>query len=94
MGASLVHGRTEVRLPLEASGENDSVPNELTDVVLAIVRDRPLQPVARITTRVKCDDPRTARIQSGTVDGLRAWDGEEPAAVVLRPAAGRAPGPN
>ena len=50
--------------------------------------------VARITTRVKGDDPRTARIQSGTVDGLRAWDGEEPAAVVLRPAAGRAPGPN
>src|SRR6185437_4378894 len=43
--------RTEVRLPLDASGGNDSVPNELTDVVLAIVRDRPLQPVARITTR-------------------------------------------
>jgi CHAD domain-containing protein len=43
--------RTEVRTPLDASGANDSVPDELTDVVLAIVRDRPLQPVARITTR-------------------------------------------
>ncbi|MEB4210751.1 CYTH and CHAD domain-containing protein [Mycobacterium sp. 94-17] len=43
--------RTEVRLPLDASDGNDSVPDELRDVVLAIVRDRPLQPVARITTR-------------------------------------------
>ncbi|OBG74579.1 MULTISPECIES: CYTH and CHAD domain-containing protein [unclassified Mycobacterium] len=44
--------RTEVRAPLDASGPggDDSVPDELADVVLAIVRDRPLQPVARITT--------------------------------------------
>ncbi|OCB52717.1 CHAD domain-containing protein [Mycobacterium malmoense] len=42
--------RTEVRLPLDASGP-DTVPQELVDVVLAIVRDRPLEPVARITTR-------------------------------------------
>ncbi len=44
--------RTEVRAPLDASGPGgqDSVPNELVDVVLAIVRDRPLEPVARITT--------------------------------------------
>ncbi len=43
--------RTEVRAPLgsdEASREE--VPTELVDVVLAIVRDRPLSPVARITT--------------------------------------------
>jgi CHAD domain-containing protein len=38
--------RTEVRLPL--GGEE--VPDELRDVVLAIVRDRPLSPVARIAT--------------------------------------------
>ncbi len=41
--------RTEVRAPLDAS-EHDTVPTELRDVVLAIVRDRPLEPVARITT--------------------------------------------
>lgn len=38
--------RTELRAPL--GGEN--VPSELLDVVLAIVRDRPLGPVARIAT--------------------------------------------
>ncbi len=44
--------RTEVRVPLDASGPGgqDTVPDELVDVVLAIVRDRPLEPVARITT--------------------------------------------
>jgi CHAD domain-containing protein len=41
--------RTEVRVPLgsDASGQ---VPAELLDVVLAIVRDRPVSPVARIST--------------------------------------------
>ena len=45
--------RTEVRTPLDASGPGgpDTVPEELIDVVLAIVRDRPLAPVARITTQ-------------------------------------------
>lgn len=42
--------RTEIRAPLGAGG-HDTVPPELLDVVLAIVRDRPLEPVARITTR-------------------------------------------
>ncbi|HUO38360.1 MAG TPA: CYTH domain-containing protein, partial [Mycobacterium sp.] len=37
--------RTEVRAPLA-----DDLPEELRDIVLAIVRDRPLEPVARITT--------------------------------------------
>ncbi len=41
--------RTEIHAPLGAS--DDAVPSELLDVVLAIVRDRPVQPVARITTR-------------------------------------------
>ncbi len=41
--------RTEVRLPL-GDGDADTVPAELKDVVLAIVRDRPLEPVARIET--------------------------------------------
>ena len=44
--------RTEIRAPLDASGPagQNSVPSDLLDVVLAIVRDRPLQPVARIAT--------------------------------------------
>lgn len=37
--------RTEFRAPL-----GPDLPNELLDMVLAIVRDRPLQPVARIST--------------------------------------------
>ena len=41
--------RTEVRLPL-GDGDPTSVPEDLRDVVLAIVRDRPLAPVARIET--------------------------------------------
>ncbi|OMC39827.1 CHAD domain-containing protein [Mycobacterium sp. GA-1841] len=40
--------RTEVRAPLGTS--TDTVPEDLRDVVLAIVRDRPLAPVARIST--------------------------------------------
>ncbi len=44
--------RTEVRTPLDgdAAADADNVPDELRDVVLAIVRDQPLAPVARITT--------------------------------------------
>jgi CHAD domain-containing protein len=41
--------RTEVRVPL-ADDSSDTVPDELLDVVLAIVRDRPVAPVARIST--------------------------------------------
>jgi CHAD domain-containing protein len=41
--------RTEVRRPL-GEPDNDTVPDELLDVVLAIVRDRPVAPVARIST--------------------------------------------
>jgi CHAD domain-containing protein len=42
--------RTEIHAPLDASAE-DTPPSELLDVVLAIVRDRPIVPVARITTK-------------------------------------------
>jgi len=42
--------RTEIHAPLAAS-DAESVPDELRDVVLAIVRDRPVEPVARITTQ-------------------------------------------
>lgn len=43
--------RTEVRAPLStADGSHEEVPGELLDIVLAIVRDRPVAPVARIST--------------------------------------------
>lgn len=68
--------RTEVRLPLDTTDGNDSVPNELTDVVLAIVRDRPLQPVARITTQresqVLYDAAGTALAEFSN-DHVTAW---------------------
>jgi CHAD domain-containing protein len=55
--------RTEVRTPLGTAGTpDDTVPEELRDVVLAIVRDRPLRPVATIST-------------SRTVDTLFGHDG-------------------
>ena len=53
--------RTEVRVPL-GDDSTDVVPTELLDVVLAIVRDRPVGPVARIST-------------SRTVDVLYGPDG-------------------
>ncbi|WP_029108717.1 CYTH and CHAD domain-containing protein [Mycobacterium sp. URHD0025] len=43
-----VDTRTEVRMPLGTA--TDTVPEDLRDIVLAIVRDRPLSPVARIST--------------------------------------------
>lgn len=42
--------RTEVSAPHGMGDDSDTVPPELLDVVLAIVRRRPLGPVARITT--------------------------------------------
>jgi CHAD domain-containing protein len=80
--------RTEIRLPL---GDDDGVvPGELKDVVLAIVRDRPLQPVARIeTTRIVdvlygpsrialaefCDDRVTASTGPGAEpQDWREWE--------------------
>ena len=42
--------RTEIHVSLEAATNVTDIPAELTDVVLAIVRDRPLAPVARIAT--------------------------------------------
>ncbi|BBY60401.1 CYTH and CHAD domain-containing protein [Mycolicibacterium sarraceniae] len=44
--------RTEVHAPLDTSAQaaDTAVPNDLVDIVLAIARDRPLAPVARIAT--------------------------------------------
>lgn len=91
----LPHGpdaRTEVRAPL-AAGQNptgDDVPDELRDVVLAIVRDRPLRPVARIITTRNihllqdgdgavlaefCDDDVTAGLaESSAEQRWREWE--------------------
>ena len=42
--------RTEIRLQLDGAGGPFEVPADLRDIVLAVVRDRPLNPVARIAT--------------------------------------------
>jgi CHAD domain-containing protein len=80
--------RTEVRAPLDGSNEGD-VPEELRDVVLAIVRDRPLAPVARISTQRTvdllhgpeggavaefCDDEVTASADGGEQQRWREWE--------------------
>ena len=46
-GDNAPDARTEIRLPLDGAGD---VPADLRDIVLAVVRDRPLNPVARIAT--------------------------------------------
>jgi CHAD domain-containing protein len=82
--------RTEVRAPLGDETAADSVPDELFDVVLAIVRDRPLGAVARITTNRTvdvlygpdgvalaefCDDQVTARAgHEGAEQRWREWE--------------------
>lgn len=70
--------RTEVRAPLDASGPdgNNAVPTELADVVLAIVRDRPLQPVARITTERESQvlyDAAGVALAEFSNDHVTAW---------------------
>ncbi|BBZ08270.1 hypothetical protein MDOR_24390 [Mycolicibacterium doricum] len=79
--------RTEVRSPLD--GDENAVPDDLRDVVLAIVRDRPLAPVARISTRRTvdmlhgpsgaavaefCDDMVTASAEGGEEQRWREWE--------------------
>jgi CHAD domain-containing protein len=82
--------RTEVHAPLNDDAEADIVPYELRDVVLAIVRLRSLEPVARIsTTRTVdvlydaagaaiaefCDDVVTAAAEpDGEQQTWREWE--------------------
>ncbi|KUI21273.1 hypothetical protein AU192_12695 [Mycobacterium lehmannii] len=79
--------RTEVREPL---GDENEVPEALRDIVLAIVRDHPLRPVARISTRRTvnmlygpdgtpvaefCDDHVTASAEPGGPEqAWREWE--------------------
>ncbi len=77
--------RTEIRMPLT---DSDTVPEQIKDVVLAIVRDRPLAPVARISTNRKvqmlygadgslaefCDDHVTATAGTGDEQHWREWE--------------------
>lgn len=67
--------RTEVRAPLA-----DSVPEEVRDVVAAIVRDRPLAAVARITTA------RTVSLLFGADDApVAEFCDDQVTAAALRP---------
>jgi CHAD domain-containing protein len=81
--------RTEVTQPL-GDAATDHVPEALRDAVLAIVRDRPLAPVARITTSRTvdvlygadgaalaefCDDQVTAQTETdGSEQSWREWE--------------------
>ncbi|MDT5225906.1 MAG: hypothetical protein QOG19_3313 [Mycobacterium sp.] len=68
--------RNEIHAPLDASDGADSVPSELLDVVLAIVRDRPVEPVARITTRRETKvlyDGDGAELAEFCNDHVTAW---------------------
>jgi CHAD domain-containing protein len=79
--------RTEVQAPLDAAGDpaDTAVPEELLDIVLAVVRDRPLAPVARITTTrnvVMLYGSDGAALAEFCDDEVSAWalgsgDGEE-----------------
>ncbi|HJT93493.1 MAG TPA: CYTH and CHAD domain-containing protein [Mycobacterium sp.] len=82
--------RTEVHAPLDNGEAADTVPEALLDVVLAIVRDRPLRPVARIATKRTvdtlygldgialaefCDDQVTAQADpDGPEQQWREWE--------------------
>ncbi|MDO3636945.1 CYTH and CHAD domain-containing protein [Mycolicibacterium arseniciresistens] len=72
--------RTEVRQPLD---DADTVPESLRDVVLAIVRDRPLAPVARISTQRTVDllfgpdDSPLAEFCDDQVTATAGEDGDE-----------------
>ena len=70
--------RTEVRVPLD-DGDGRSVPEALKDIVLAIVRDRPLAPVARISTERTVDllyGPEGSPIAEFSDDKVTASAGE------------------
>jgi CHAD domain-containing protein len=71
--------RTEVRAPLD-DGVADVVPDSLKDMVLAIVRDRPLGPVARISTDRTVDvlyDPAGSPLAEFSDDSVNASAGED-----------------
>jgi CHAD domain-containing protein len=66
--------RTEVRTPL--GDDADTVPDSLLDVVLAIVRDRPLRPVAHIRTNRSVDvlyGADGSRLAEFCDDQVMAW---------------------
>lgn len=67
--------RTEVHAPLDADSP-EQPPEQLVDIVLAIVRDRPLAPVARITTTrsvVMLHGADGAGLAEFCDDEVRAW---------------------
>lgn len=82
--------RTEVRVPLtDGANAESAVPESLRDIVLAIVRDRPLAPAARISTARTvdtlygpdgpaiaefCDDRVTASAEGGDEQRWREWE--------------------
>lgn len=93
--------RTELRIPL-IGADAGTVPDDLRDVVLAIIRDRPLAPVARIATDRHvvslcgadgtvlaefCDDQVTASVIGVPDGGEQRWREWELELVDTSPAA-------
>jgi CHAD domain-containing protein len=67
--------RTEIHAPLAGSGA-ELVPTELLDLVRAIVRDRPVEPVARITTQRESQvlyNSEDAALAEFSNDHVTAW---------------------
>jgi inorganic triphosphatase YgiF len=74
-----VDARTEVRAPLDTN-QSHSVPTELLDVVLDILRSRPVSPVARISTTRQVQwlhGPDDAVIAEFCDDQVTAGQGED-----------------
>ncbi|OBJ47739.1 CYTH and CHAD domain-containing protein [Mycobacterium sp. 1423905.2] len=72
--------RTEIHAPL-GEADNADVPGELRDVVAAIVRDRPLEPVARITTQRESQvlySADGAALAEFSNDHVTAWSAGRP----------------
>src|SRR6516225_4998259 len=77
--------------PIESldASDQDTVPSELRDVVLAIVRERPLEPVARISTERETQvlyGTDGAALAEFSNDHVTAWAAAAPEGSDTRPA--------
>lgn len=76
--------RTEIHAPITDGADENAVPPELLDVVLAIVRDRPVRPVARISTQRETQTlygADGAALAEFCNDHVTAWSGGSPSEV-------------
>lgn len=85
-------GRTEVHWPLDVDATDGSIPAEVLEPVRAIVRDRPLTPLARVRTvrttqrlydadggalaEIADDDVSASDVRGGSYRKWREWEAE------------------